>query len=323
MRVAKMYRCSVDLPSLKTLDLDRVSFHDMENLMRLISGCPVLENLTVSDVETRAGLTIGGYFKPLSKLIKANIHSLVVPLRAVSNVQFLIIYEIGKIIHDEKIKDFPVFGNLTELNLSWTFRDTHDWDEVVKMLYNCPKLQTLKIVKGIDSTTGEDWKYPYYVPECVSSHLTTCNIADFEAVNADVQFAKYILQNARLLQVLSIIHYPEPFEPQVMKDLFSCSRISPAFIRESQGKWLGGFAKCVGLCSVFVAELWGVLEGLRCVRRLGFSNVEVNIDSTLVVQVMKERRVTSSQGYALAKQIWKLLDSDWVIEISHTYREAN
>jgi hypothetical protein len=44
IRVAKMYRCSVDLPSLKTLDLNSVSFHDMENLMRLISGCPILEN---------------------------------------------------------------------------------------------------------------------------------------------------------------------------------------------------------------------------------------------------------------------------------------
>jgi hypothetical protein len=41
IRVAKMYRCSVDLPSLKTLDLNSVSFHDMENLMRLISGCPI------------------------------------------------------------------------------------------------------------------------------------------------------------------------------------------------------------------------------------------------------------------------------------------
>ncbi|MCH85760.1 F-box/LRR-repeat protein [Trifolium medium] len=94
MSVAKMYRCSVDLPSLKTLDLHSVSFHDMENLMRLISGCPILENLTTLFVETRAGLTVGGYFKPLSKLIKADIHSFEVPLRAVSNVQFLRVFEV-------------------------------------------------------------------------------------------------------------------------------------------------------------------------------------------------------------------------------------
>ncbi|GAU10806.1 hypothetical protein TSUD_425900, partial [Trifolium subterraneum] len=62
-------------------------------------------------------------------------------------------------------------------------------------------------------------------------------------------------------------------------------------IRGCHGEWLGGFARCVGLCSAFVAELWGVLEGLRCVQRLGFSNVELNIDSEVVVQVMRERRV--------------------------------
>jgi hypothetical protein len=34
-------------------------------------------------------------------------------------------------------------------------------------------------------------------------------------------------------------------------------------IRGNQGEWLGGFARCVGLCSAFMAELWGVVEGLR------------------------------------------------------------
>ena len=51
----------------------------------------------------------------------------------------------GESLPNEAIKDFPVFGNLTDLRLHWTFGDMHDWDEVVKMLQNCPKLQTLLI----------------------------------------------------------------------------------------------------------------------------------------------------------------------------------
>ncbi|GAU48111.1 hypothetical protein TSUD_351170 [Trifolium subterraneum] len=94
MRVRKMYCCSVDLPSLKTLDLDSVSFHAMENLMRLILGCPILENLITVYVEARVEHAVGGYFKPLSKLIKADIHSFKVPLRAICNVQFLHLYEV-------------------------------------------------------------------------------------------------------------------------------------------------------------------------------------------------------------------------------------
>ncbi|MCI28245.1 ribonuclease H protein [Trifolium medium] len=34
-------------------------------------------------------------------------------------------------------------------------------------------------------------------------------------------------------------------------------------IRNNRGGWLGGFAKHIGSCSAFVAELWGVLEGLK------------------------------------------------------------
>ncbi|MCI08650.1 F-box/LRR-repeat protein, partial [Trifolium medium] len=81
-------RCSVDLPSLKTLDLYNVCFHNMKNLMRLISGCPILENLKTY-VKAKGGVRVGGYFKPLSKLIKADIHLFEVPLKAVCNVQFL------------------------------------------------------------------------------------------------------------------------------------------------------------------------------------------------------------------------------------------
>jgi hypothetical protein len=54
-------------------------------------------------------------------------------------------------------------------------------------------------------------------------------------------------------------------------------------IRGNQGEWLGGFAKSVGDCHAIIAEFWGVLEGLRLVSRMGFTNVEVSIDSKVVV----------------------------------------
>jgi ribonuclease HI len=94
-------------------------------------------------------------------------------------------------------------------------------------------------------------------------------------------------------------------------------------IRGCEGEWLGGFAKGVGLCCAFVAELWGVLEGLKLVRRLGFRKVELHIDSIAVVQVVKARSLKSALGVALVKQIWKLLDLEWCVEIAHSYREAN
>jgi ribonuclease HI len=94
-------------------------------------------------------------------------------------------------------------------------------------------------------------------------------------------------------------------------------------IRGTEGEWLGGFAKCVGFCSAFVAELWGVVEGLRYAYRLGFKQIELNIDSEAVVRVIKNGTSNSAMGSSLLKHIKNLLAMDWIVEISHTYREAN
>jgi ribonuclease HI len=129
-------------------------------------------------------------------------------------------------------------------------------------------------------------------------------------------------------KVLSLIGWKPP------KDLFVRVNTDGAYkehvvagcgglIRGSHGEWLGGFAKCVGICSAFVAELWGVYEGLRYAYRLGFRMVELHIDSEAVVRVLTKRSSLSSVGSSLLKQIWHMLERDWVVEISHTYREAN
>ncbi|MCI09825.1 putative non-LTR retroelement reverse transcriptase, partial [Trifolium medium] len=94
-------------------------------------------------------------------------------------------------------------------------------------------------------------------------------------------------------------------------------------IRGNQGEWLGGFSKGVGVCSAFVAELWGVLEGLSYARRMRFTHVELNIDSITLVQVIKSGILSSPIGLSLVKRIRRLLELDWDVKIAHAYRESN
>ncbi|MCI09420.1 putative non-LTR retroelement reverse transcriptase [Trifolium medium] len=77
------------------------------------------------------------------------------------------------------------------------------------------------------------------------------------------------------------------------------------------------------MCDAFVAELWGVLEGLCYVKSMGFNKVELCIDSQSVVQVIQKVSVQSSMGGSLVRRIRRLLELDWEVEISHTYRETN
>jgi ribonuclease HI len=72
-----------------------------------------------------------------------------------------------------------------------------------------------------------------------------------------------------------------------------------------------------------MAELWGVLEGLKYARSLGLQVIGLNVDSLAVVHVITAGITTSSMGFAMVKRIRRLLEMDWKVHISHSYREAN
>jgi len=96
---------SVDLPSLKTLYLDHVHFKNKENFGKLLSGCPVLEDLhtRIHYAEEDNGVSTGG-FETLSKLIKANIRAFDVPFKAVHEVQFLTVAVMDVELHRIAVK---------------------------------------------------------------------------------------------------------------------------------------------------------------------------------------------------------------------------
>ncbi|GAU50453.1 hypothetical protein TSUD_373190 [Trifolium subterraneum] len=75
-----------------------------------------------------------------------------------------------------------------------------------------------------------------------------------------------------------------------------------------------------------IAACGGVIrgnQGLRYDYRLGFKKIELNIDSEVVVRVLKNGTSNSAMGSSLLKHIKNLLALDWMVEISHSYREAN
>ncbi|RHN56204.1 putative F-box domain, FBD domain, leucine-rich repeat domain, L domain-containing protein [Medicago truncatula] len=69
--VLSMVGFSIDLPSLKTLVLCDIRFYDLDDLMKVLYGCPKLEDLTTNGVRGKSGFMSTRYFEPLSNLIKA------------------------------------------------------------------------------------------------------------------------------------------------------------------------------------------------------------------------------------------------------------
>jgi ribonuclease HI len=94
-------------------------------------------------------------------------------------------------------------------------------------------------------------------------------------------------------------------------------------IRGSAGEWIHGFSKIIGREEVYIAELWGVLEGLKLAKRMKFARVEVRIDSLEVVNDITHITASKVCGRALIRRIEELLEDDWEVTFKHSYREAN
>ncbi|XP_050881590.1 FBD-associated F-box protein At4g10400-like [Lathyrus oleraceus] len=193
----------VYLPSLKLLHLESVNFRNHEYLCRLLLGCPLLEELEVKDsiVNTldRQCRRVAG----LSNLIRANISDIHIDLNWLHNVEHLRLQ-----VDEPSIVDC-MFHNLTRMEVifdfTWEMR-MKKWTWLIKLLQNFPKLDTL-IIHDVDilkDFCDEIWEDPEIVPKCFLSHLTTCSLRNYSRINWEFQFAKYIMENSRVLKTMTI-----------------------------------------------------------------------------------------------------------------------
>jgi ribonuclease HI len=94
-------------------------------------------------------------------------------------------------------------------------------------------------------------------------------------------------------------------------------------LRSDKGIWVEGFAKALGDTTAYMAELWGIYEGLCLAQRRGVMRLEVRTDSQVIAQSLKNNNSGSIMGCSLMKRIRNLLDGPWEIRIIHVFREAN
>jgi ribonuclease HI len=84
-----------------------------------------------------------------------------------------------------------------------------------------------------------------------------------------------------------------------------------------------GYAAALGPCSAFVAELWGIFEGMKLAKSRNIPRLEVQVDSTAVLQCLSSANNGSIRGRSLVRKIQGLMEQDIEVQFKHVYREAN
>ncbi|KAL9453332.1 hypothetical protein AB3S75_009020 [Citrus x aurantiifolia] len=94
-------------------------------------------------------------------------------------------------------------------------------------------------------------------------------------------------------------------------------------IRDYAGNWISGFCMNIGECTVVMAELWGLYQGLLLAWETGIKWLMVEVDSLCVTQMISKHVVVPNVSYALVVAVRDLLNRNWQVCLTHIYREAN
>ncbi|XP_030954363.1 F-box/LRR-repeat protein At4g14103-like [Quercus lobata] len=118
--------------------------------------------------------------------------------------------ETAKILCYGPMDGLPMFDNLTSLTFEGNIWPSYYmWPAVHLLLCQAPKLQTL----GFELTFlgGHNGCPPdhhlektHYVPECLSSHLTTCYYKGFSGHEVEMELVRQVLKEAYILKTMNI-----------------------------------------------------------------------------------------------------------------------
>lgn len=79
----------------------------------------------------------------------------------------------------------------------------------------------------------------------------------------------------------------------------------------------------IGRCSITIAELWGLYQGLLMAWNGGIRSMIVEADSLCVIQLLEAQNDRLNASSPLVKSIKALLAQNWQVSVHHIYREAN
>ncbi|CAL1405248.1 unnamed protein product [Linum trigynum] len=94
-------------------------------------------------------------------------------------------------------------------------------------------------------------------------------------------------------------------------------------MRDSERRWVAGFVANIGEATTALSELWAFFYGLVLAWKYGIRALRIESDSQLDIQLINSRHDPVHPYATLLAAIRRKLGQDWLVNITHTYREGN
>ncbi|KAF7834787.1 putative ribonuclease H protein At1g65750 family [Senna tora] len=94
-------------------------------------------------------------------------------------------------------------------------------------------------------------------------------------------------------------------------------------LRDAAGDFITCFSSNLGRCSITVAELHAIQEGLKMAWDHGYRNIIMEVDSQIAIDLIQKEINPLHPHCSIVKSIQHLMNRDWRVIFQHTYREGN
>ncbi|MBA0646393.1 hypothetical protein Goklo_014364, partial [Gossypium klotzschianum] len=80
-------------------------------------------------------------------------------------------------------------------------------------------------------------------------------------------------------------------------------------IRDGKGNWILGYNRFLGKCSVVVAKLWGILDGLLLLQKQGYNEVIIQSDNLEIIVSISDSKI-EGPNVTLIRRIQQILANE-------------
>ena len=94
-------------------------------------------------------------------------------------------------------------------------------------------------------------------------------------------------------------------------------------IRDYYGSWVKGYMRHIGFASSITVKFWALKDGLLLASQLGISQLLVELDAKVVVELLQSSKSSNNSFSSLFNDCRYLLHQFNQVRISHVFREAN
>ena len=94
-------------------------------------------------------------------------------------------------------------------------------------------------------------------------------------------------------------------------------------MRNEDGRWIAWFARRIGVTTSFVAELWGLREGLILCSNLNIHSLVIELDAKAVVDVFLNPNYQNNAVSPILEDCRQLMLRFQQVQLRHCFHQAN